>query len=295
MSNIELSSSGYFADIRLKGGGLNSLTFDGRNLIEPYLDHGVNRYSGDILAPWPNRIRDGKYSYQGKNYQLEITEPARLNALHGLVNNGLWDLVSKNPTSAELSYVLQKSDQFPSSIKFQIKYELSLEGLLIEISAKNTGKNPAPYGVSIHPYLVADSQSKVDDWFLKLPAGDFFCVDEVRLLPTQVEPVPSYLDFRELQQIRDTFIDHAFLIDENLDSQRIEILSPSGYGVAMSFSKDLKWIQVHTADREGGPDSRRSLAIEPMSCPPDAFNSGIDLIHLLPNETKSSFWRIFAL
>jgi len=295
MADITLIAGEYQAEIRLDGAGLNSLTFKGRNLIEPFVPLQPEKFRGDLLAPWPNRIRDGKYTYQGVAYQLPLTEPARQNALHGFVNLPLWTLFSKSTTSAELTYELPESEFYPGTLKLQTIYEISEEGLLIEIIVENIGQKAAPFGVSIHPYLIADPESKVDYWSLKMPSNKYFRVDDERLLPIEIETTPANLDFRNSRQIGNTFIDHAFLVDESLKETDIEILAPSGSGVGMSYSKNLNWIQIHTADRDGGADSRRSLAVEPMTCPPDAFNSGIDLVHLLPTQIEKSMWKIFAL
>lgn len=295
MADIELSAGEYHAEIRLNGAGLNSLTFKGRNLVEPFVPLQPEKFRGDVLAPWPNRIRDGKYTYRGDEYQLALTEPARQNALHGLVNLSHWSLFSKSSTRVVLTYELPESKFYPTTLQLQIVYEISEQGLLIEIIVENTGKKVAPFGVSIHPYLIADPESKVDNWSLKMPAGKYFRVDERRLLPIEIVTTPSNLDFRHSQQIGNTFIDHAFLVDASLKETDIEILAPSGNGVGMSYSKNLNWIQIHTADRDGGEDSRRSLAVEPMTCPPDAYNSGIDLVHLLPAQVERSMWKIFAL
>lgn len=295
MAEIELSAGGYHAEIRLDGAGLNSLTFKGRNLIEPFAPLQPEKFRGDVLAPFPNRIRDGKYTYQGVAYQLPLTEPVRQNALHGFVNLPLWSLFSKSTTRVELTYELPESDFYPGTLKLQTVYEISEQGLLIEITVENIGGKTAPFGVSIHPYLIADPESTVDYWSLKMPSNKYFRVDDERLLPIEIEITPSNLDFRYPRQIGNTFIDHAFLVDESLKETDIEILAPSGSGVGMSYSKNLNWIQIHTADRDGGADSRRSLAVEPMTCPPDAFNSGINLVHLLPAQIERSTWKIYAL
>ena len=295
MADIELIAGEYQAEIRLDGAGLNSLTFKGRNLVEPFLPLQPEKFRGDVLAPFPNRIRDGKYTYERVEYQLPLTEPARHNALHGFVNLPLWSLHSKSITRAELTHELPEFEFYPGTLKLQTVYEISEQGLLIEITVENIGKKAAPFGVSIHPYLIADPESKVDYWSLKMPSNKYFQVDDERLLPIEIETTPSSLDFRYPRQIGNTFIDHAFLVDESLKETDIEILGPSGSGVGMSYSKNLNWIQIHTADRDGGADSRRSLAVEPMTCPPDAFNSGIDLVHLLPAQIERSTWKIYAL
>jgi len=171
----------------------------------------------------------------------------------------------------------------------------SIAGLRIKLITKNIGLNNAPYGHSIHPYLIADPDSRVDTWILKLPATQYMEVDKSRLLPVGVKVVNKDFDFNSGRSIGTTFIDHAFYIDKRSDNQSVELISRSGAGVGMRYSGNLNWIQIHTADRENGKDSRTCLAVEPMTCPPDAFNSGIDLLHLKPGESSSSIWEIFKI
>jgi aldose 1-epimerase len=54
-------------------------------------------------------------------------------------------------------------------------------------------------------------------------------------------------------------------------------------------------VQVHTGDRPEPADHRRGLAVEPMTCPPDAFTSGVDLVHLGPGESHEASWSIAAI
>lgn len=295
MSDFRLSCGDYEAKIRKSGAGLDSLTFKGRNLIEPFELNQPERYRGDVLAPWPNRIRDGKYVFEGTKFQLELTEPSRSNALHGLVNRIPWSPEYLDTKKVKLSYELNKPQYYPATLNFQIQYEICVSGLLIELEVKNVGKISGPLGVSIHPYLIADSDSRVDEWVLKMPSSRYFRVDEQRLLPLEIATTPSNLDFRNFQKIGNSFIDHAFEIDAAIADQEIRVLAPSGNGVGMSYSKNLTWIQIHTADRDGGVDSRRCLAVEPMSCPPDAFNSGLNLVKIAPNQLEKWSWKIFAL
>lgn len=295
MSNHLITAGKYRAEIRSKGGGLNSLTFDNKNLIDPFIAGEPHRYRGDLLVPWPNRIRDGKYSYENRNYLLKQNESLRANALHGLVLDCEWILQGHDETSIELSTTVMDEGAYPSSLEISVFYKISEFGLRIEIKATNIGEKRAPYGHSIHPYLVADADSKVDSWKLKMPAKEFMEVDSERLLPIGIQKVREDFDFNSSRQISSTFIDHAFLIDKSNRNQSVELVSPSGQGVGMRYSGDLNWIQIHTADRENGKDARTCLAVEPMTCPPDAFNSGIDILHLKPGESHSSTWEIFKI
>lgn len=295
MSSFEINSGDYQAIVRLQGGGLSSLKFKGRDLVDPYVDNELHRFRGDVLVPWPNRIRDGKYSFQSKNYTLPINESSRSNALHGLVLHSQWEVNSHSESEIELSTLLKASENYPSDLLVTTRYKLDLQGLAWSISACNKGENEAPYGVSIHPYLVAEPETKVDEGTLTLPSKEFMSVDKDRLLPLGIQEVTRDFDFNSGNKIGNSFIDHAFRIDRENRSQAIKVRGPSGCGVQMEYSADLKWIQIHTADRDGGKDSRTCLAVEPMTCPPDAFNSGLDLIILAKNQEHESRWLISAI
>lgn len=295
MSDIQLQFGDYSAIIRRHGAGLNSLRIKGRDLVELFELGSPARYRGDLLAPWPNRIRDGKYSVDNKTYTVPINEISRQTSLHGLVNNLEWNVKEKSDKHVELYVELPESVAYPSSLLFTIRYELSDKGLGIEIQATNSGTNRAPYGVSIHPYLIADSSEKVDQWTLTMNSSEVLAVDEIRLLPTRLCDVSELdFDFQKGSIIGDRFIDHAFKVDKT-KPRSISLLAQSGIGVKMIFDESSHWVQIHTADREGGSDARRCLAVEPMSCPPDAFNSNIDLIWLNPKESTESNWWISGI
>jgi aldose 1-epimerase len=166
-------------------------------------------------------------------------------------------------------------------------YRLSDEGLAIELTANNVGKGTAPLGLSLHPYLVAPGP-RVDDWILHLGADTVLDVDPERLLPRKRDHVAgTSFDFRTGRRIEDTAIDHAFTdfsFTETLGATAT-LVADDGSGVRMSWDQRSPWVQVHTTDSPGSLVHRRCLAVEPMTCPPDAFNSGTDIIRLAPGES----------
>lgn len=294
---MNISAGDYEAKIRSFGGGLSELKFQGRNLIEPYDETtGDGRYGGDLLAPWPNRIRDGRYAINGHEFQLPINEKHRNNSLHGLVTDLNWQVLNSSPSNATLGVVLPASDHYPTTLKMTVEYQLNQIGLIWSLSAKNVGTASVPYGASIHPYLIAGSEGRVDDWVLRIPADEVLDVDSERLLPLDLVSVAAKnFDFRSGSVIGHRFIDHAFKAANSALEQRVDVIAKNGSGVRMEFDGSSPWIQIHTADRDGGHDSRICLAVEPMSCPPDAFNSGIDLIWLLPCDEHKMTWKICAI
>lgn len=292
MSEVTIKFGEYEASIREKGAGLNWLRHLNRNLVDEYQPTDTRFFRGDVLAPWPNRIRDGIYVFDGVTYRAPINESARMTALHGLVFDLNWKITQRTDSIVKLEVELLASDAYPTSLHIEVKYSLSQAGLEITIAASNTGVTKAPYGVSIHPYLVASTESSVDEWSLQLPSQKVMEVDADRLLPIALKDCTELnFDFKDAQIIGNRFIDHAFKVDIN-QPREIILKATNGHGVKMSFDETLAWIQIHTADRDGGAGSRSCLAVEPMTCPPDAFRSGEDLIWLDAGDRTQSTWRI---
>jgi aldose 1-epimerase len=289
---ISISSGSYSASIDTHGGGLASLRYEGRDLVEAR--GPVFIFCGDLLAPWPNRIRDGKYSWNGVDYQAPLNEVERNNNLHELVFEKEWTVKENTGDRATLTLTIHASAAYATDLEFSVVYSLSSAGLHWQINAKNIGNVSAPYGVSVHPYLLAEAGVKNDACTLTLKSSKYMSVDAKRLLPTGVKNVEeANFDFRNGRVIGDQFIDHAFILDDR--TARIELRAPSGKGTWLSSDENAKWCQIHTADRDGGPGSRMQLAVEPMTCAVDAFNSKEDVIELAPGASHSMWWKIGSL
>jgi len=292
MSIIQIGQGNLRAKISSLGSSLVTLAENNFNLIEP--DTPTQLYPGSVLAPWPNRIRDGRYQYHDLTYQLPLNEPQKGNALHGLVAYEPWEVIYDSETEVQLQYLLDKPDIYPGKLSLNSFFKIENNQLQVKITAKNIGRKSAPYGISIHTYLVAGGIVKNNGLNLKIPADKYLAVDETRLLPMGLrDVVNTKFDFQNGKAISDLFIDHAFKYSENQPRQ-VELLNPQGDGAVIEFDDQSNWIQVHTADRDGGEKSRVAVAVEPMSCPPDAFNSKVDLIELAPQAEHSfvvKIWR----
>lgn len=165
-------------------------------------------------------------------------------------------------------------------------------GPLSTLTATNRGTFPIPYGATTHPYISIQGLGSINDFKLGFGANKVFLTDEQRLLPTELaDSDTTNFDFPTPRAIGDLFNDHAFLRDPELPRE-VSITSGDGIGILISFNESAKWVQIHTADRSGRADSRKVLTVEPMTCPPDAFNSGIDLIELSPEQSHQLIWRI---
>ena len=282
MNKVQISLNEVSAVISTEGAALIGLSVNNFDLIEPNTRDGL--YAGKILAPWPNRIKDGKYSFSKKDYQLPINEVSKNNSLHGLVANCLWEVLFQSESKVVLQYLLNQPEIYPGKLQLQVSYEIIEHGLEITVLSENVGELSAPYGVSIHTYLVAGALVKNNELNLQIPADQFLEVDARRLLPIKLQPVVgTNFDFINPKKISNLFIDHAFKYSGDYP-RSISLLNSDGLGAEVIFDEQSNWLQIHTADRDLQADSRMAVAIEPMSCPPDAFNSEMDLIVLEPGK-----------
>lgn len=252
-------------------------------------------YRGAVLAPWPNRLADGCYTYGGAVHQLPITEIERRTALHGLVLYHPWELSDADDARAVLTTELRPRPGYPFALDLRVEYRLDeVAGLQIGLQARNVGDRSAPYGTSIHPYLCAD-EGRVDDWTFTVAADAVVDVDPVRLLPTVTRPVDGTpFDFRVPTPIGAREIDHALtqIAFDAAGSAEARLIAPDGRGVRMTWDRACGWLQVHTTDLPGQREHRRGLAVEPMTCAPDAFNSADGLITLAPGAVHDAAWTI---
>ncbi|HWR85017.1 MAG TPA: galactose mutarotase, partial [Rhodoglobus sp.] len=196
-----------------------------------------------------------------------------------------------------LSAVIEPQTGYPFRVEVETEYRIDAGGLHQAVTARNLGADAAPWGTGPHPYLVA-GPGRVDDWTLALPASDVLTVTADRLSPVALESVAQHpkWDFRNPRRIDDVFIDHAFTALARVDGIATVELRAGAGGVGMAWDERCPWVQVHTADTPALAASNRiGLAVEPMTCPPDAFNSGTDLVVLEPGASHAASWRIFSL
>ncbi|MEZ3161187.1 aldose 1-epimerase family protein [Microbacterium sp. BWT-B31] len=296
----------YEAVIASVGASLRSLTFGGRDLVVPFdADEVRPSHRGETLAPWPNRVVDGQYSFGGVDYQLALTEPTRGHALHGLATWLEYEAIDKGPDHITLATVISPQTGYPWRILVRTTFSLGVDGLTQTVVASNWSDTPAPWGTGPHPYLVA-GPGRVDEWTLELPADEVLAVTDDRLIPTGVRPVDAddaaRFDYRSARAIGAAEIDHAYtgLIRGADGLTTVRLTVPEGAGVALTWDAACPWVQVHTADRPDPAVNRIGLAVEPMTCAPDAFNAArydydAGLVVLEPGASATASWRIAAI
>ena len=279
------------------GGGVRTYTAGGRDVFAGYPPEAqCSGGRGQLLMPWPNRIREGRYSFAGRDHQLALTEPARGHAIHGLVRWAIWSVLEQTENTITLVCRLRPQPGWGWSLDLSITYSLTAPGLIVTPRAVNVGSSAAPFGFGAHPYLSV-GEDRVDEVRLGIPAGSLLDVDD-RLLPKGLAAVDGTdRDFREPRVLGETALDTAYTkVAADLDGRWRVTLAHSRTGRAVTLWADATaypWLQVFTGDSLP-PTSRRTsgIAVEPMTCPPDAFNSGDDLLVLEPGQEFAASWGV---
>jgi aldose 1-epimerase len=291
----EIAAGGYRAVATELGAGLRELRYDGRAVIASYQpDQLPPGAAGQLLVPWPNRIDAGRYSIAGTEYQLDLSEPTAGNAIHGLGRWAPWRVVRHEPHAVTLRLTLLGRTGYPFCVENEVEYELAGDtGLRVSVTARNVGTQPAPYGTGSHPYLTAGAPA-VDDCELTLPAARWLPADE-RGIPSgpPQDIAGGALDFRSARPIGTARLDHAFTgLDRDEADRAWARLASNGTEVALWAGPGYRWLQVFTGDTLDAAHRRRAVAVEPMTCPPNAFASGTDLIMLAPGDAVTHTWGI---
>jgi aldose 1-epimerase len=291
-----ISAGGWTADVTQVGGTLRRLVVDGDEVLDGFeVDERATDGRGQVLAPWPNRITDGSYTYGGVACQAPLNEPERHDAIHGLVRWLEWSVVTHASDSVALSCTLHPQPGYEWELDLQVRYTLAPSGLTVALDVVNTGSSTAPFGAGFHPYLAAGGS--VDSHELTVPA--------LRYLQAAAGPeeAPSWqpvdgtaADFRQPRRIADTRLDTAYgdLVRGSDGLARAALTDPGrGHTVELWVDASFGFLMVYTADSVGRPERRRrAVAIEPMTCPPDAFRTDDDVIALEPGEPWTGRWGL---
>jgi aldose 1-epimerase len=290
-----IEAEGQTAVVAEVGGVLRRYAAGDREILDGFGPDEVSPASaGQVLVPWPNRIRDGQYTFEGTAYQLALTEPDKHNAIHGLCNWVRWRLADQGPGTVTLEYHLPAQIGYPWWLSLRTRWTVSADGLHCDQEVTNTSDGNAPFGYSVHPYLQLPGVA-VDDILLHVP-GRTRVLTDARLLPIgAVKVAGTEYDYTEPRRIGTAVLDTTFGDVEfgPAGGSAVTIAAPSSDdSVTVWADQNFKWWQVFTGDTLTGERHRRSVAIEPMTCPPDAFRSGRDLIVLAPGQSWSASWGI---
>jgi aldose 1-epimerase len=278
------------------GGGLRTLAVGNRELLDGYAEHELCPGGrGQLLMPWPNRIDQGRYSWDGRTHQAALSEPEHANAIHGLVRFAAWERVGAEPNRLEMAHRLWPSPDYPFTLDLRVIYTVDEAGLTVGTRATNVGSEVAPFGTGQHPYLRPPSGGTVDGCTLSIPARSYLAADD-RGLPTGVEHVDgTAYDFRTGRRIGSDALDLGFTdLTRGGDGRAwVELAEAKVERVAIWVDEGYPYLQVYTGDTlPDAPRRRHGLAVEPMTCPANAFASGTDVWRIEPGETRTATWGL---
>jgi aldose 1-epimerase len=291
---IEISSGDQRVVVVEVGAGLRSYAVGDLDLLDGYgADEMATAGRGQVLIPWPNRIEDGAYEFGGVRHQLPLNEPEARNAIHGLVRWVAWSVGERESDRVVMEHTLRPQPGYPFSLRLGIEYALSDKGLRVTTTATNIGGEACPYGSGMHPYLTVGTQT-VDTVVLRAPGRTVLHADE-RALPVGTASVDgTELDFRRPRPIGATKLDNAFADLERDDDglARVELRRPDDETtLTLWLDETYPYVQLFTGDPLPSVN-RRSLAVEPMTCPANAFRSGEGLRVLEPGESTTGVWGL---
>ena len=282
-----ISHGRYAAVVTEVGATLRSLTVEGKEWLLTFAENEAPSGSqGRQLLPWPNRIRDGRYTFDGTEYQLPITEAPRHVAIHGLDRDAAWELVDHGDSKVVQRHTFRQQAGWPGNITVTLHHSVTDDGLMVIAHVDNDGDGAAPFGYGVHPYFAFDDVDRVT---LEVPFNSELKVDKDRLLPLEIIPISAEKDFRTERPVEATALDTAFT-DPATPQWTARLVGPD-HTVEVWADKTMPWVQLYTRP------ARDSLAVEPMTCGPDAFNEGPThdgLIVLEPGQSHIATWGVRA-
>ncbi len=296
---VELRAGDQRAVIVEVSGGIRSYEVAGRSLVDGYAAQEMcTGARGQLLVPWPNRLRDGRYDFDGEEYQVPLSEPDKLNAIHGFLRWEHWHITQRSDHGVVMEHTLHPRAGYPFALHMSVEYRLDDDGLTCTPTARNVGRQRCPYGFGAHPYVHVDGEPFERCW-LEAPGQRYLLSDE-RAIPTGDAAVAGTpYDFRTRRQIDGAVVDTAFLAPVRGDDGRawVRLWSESqDRGVGVWMDEHFPYYMLFTGDTLPEQDRRRqSIGVEPMTCAPNAFASGDALITLAPGESVAGSWGIRPL
>lgn len=248
---------------------------DGTELLfaspEYFAEARPSRSGHPVLFPFPNRIREGRFAWEGRAYELERNDPANQNAIHGFPLRLPWRLLDAG-ADGEGAWVVgefQASvdapaalDRWPGDYHLLLHYTLRRDELEVECIATNPNSQALPAGLGYHPYF-ALAPFGGEEALVQVPADEVWELHES--LPTGRRlPAAGERDLRTAQPLAGRKFDDALT---SLTSQTSGLAHPSGHAkLEMTAGPDFGHLVVFT------PPHRQALCLEPYTCVTDAIN-----------------------
>ena len=293
---FDIAAGPYRATVTEAGAGLRELTHQRQPLVLSYpADEPAPAAFGQLLIPWPNRVSRGRYDFDGRSHQLDLSEPELDNAIHGLVRWAAWRPVEHSPDRLRMACALHGSTGYPFRLDLEVEYRLDAgTGLTVTVAATNPGTRPLPYAHGAHPYLTVGEP--IDGCTVQIPGSRYLPVDE-RMIPSgpPLAVDGSAYDLRAGRLLGEQPIDLAFTgLERGPDGRAWVHLTGADRRTSFWLDEAQPWLEIYTADQVPVDRRRLGLGVEPMTGPPNAFGSGTDVIRLEPGAGYTGSWGITA-
>lgn len=268
------------------GAALQSYQYKGLECIAGYEHEDeleAQAYKGVVLAPFPNRVEKANYTFENTAYVLPINRAKEGLALHGFLYNKVFQVENQTENCVQLNYhYMGDVVGFPFPFQLNIFYFLTKEGALhIKTAVLNTGKLPLPFGTGWHPYFQLGET--IDALQLDFPA-----CQQMELLPNLI-PTGKLLPFLEkstLLHLKECHWDDCFYFEKEQEAKFV--LKSAQLDLHIENESGYPYFQIFT------PKDRKSIAIEPMSCAPNAFNNKLGIAEIAPVSQQVFSYKIFA-
>jgi aldose 1-epimerase len=281
------------------GGGLRGLWDGEREVLQPFpLTAMCDGAHGMPLVPWPNRLADGRYDFEGESYQCPLTEPEKHNAIHGFGLWRSWHALERQGSAITMGLRIRPMKGYPFDLDVRVAYRLDDAGLSVTTTAANLGARTCPVGIGQHPYLSPGAGVRLDGCELQVDGTTRVLTDDDRQLPTGNAPVAGTdFDFRTPRRLGALEVDYAFddLVRDGHGRAWARLTGPDGRTAALWVDEAYSLLEVFTGDTLAGDRRRTGLGVEPMTCPPNAFATGDRVLALAPGASTSATWGALLL
>jgi aldose 1-epimerase len=276
--------------VNLRGGGLRRLVVGDWDVIDGYPAGAVTAgWPGAVLVPWPNRVRNGRWTWRGRELQLDVHSSDEPNAIHGLVAWQPWTVLERTASAAGVGTVLEPHPGYPFRLAVAVDYDLSPDRLAVTTRVRNLGAEVAPVGLGMHPYLHVGANEDGGIGGAELTVAARTALETDGGLPTG----GSHRFHGDVGRIGHRVFDTP-LTDLQRDDDgwaRLRLRGPLGE-LELAVDGSWPWLQIYTGDHMPVGQRRRSLAVELITCPPNALADDADLIELEPGDDWSGTWTL---
>jgi aldose 1-epimerase len=277
------------------GATLRTYVKGGVSVIEGFAGDEVPTHGrGQVLYPWPNRIGDGEWNFSDRVARPTVDDVEHATASHGLVRWRPFRVDAVNQNRCVLSLLLHPTPDYPFLSEISVAYHLGSLGLTVTTTVTNRDEVPVPFGVGFHPYLSVTTPT-IEGAQLEIPASAYVAVNDRQLPTGEILPLAgNQLDFSKRKSVSGHELDVTYteLLRDDTGLATATLEDAQGGQIELSVDRNFPYLQVYTGDHLEKGRRRTSVAVEPMTCPPDALRSGKDVVVLEPGQHWAGSWRL---